>query len=1097
MWILSANSGGRWKHPPEFANRVFLIGGDFANSIKASIFPKTWRARARFDCAFSSVKWYNTFEAIVSYTRLLIVYWQESMGTIRLRLLGAPSIEVDSQPVPPFKSRKVFALLVFLALNPGVHPRSQIAGLLWSDLPEKRALDNLRFALWNLNQVLGAIVLQADRVNVHFECHADCHLDVDDFSNAIRAAERQAAPSGADAVANLERAVVLYRGDLLTGFELGGAPLFDEWLQRERAHLREIAIDALHRLAQHYAAHHQLPAGIATTRRLLEMDPWREEAHRQMMRLLARAGQRTHALAQYETCRRILRAELDVEPAAATTLLAERIRLADALPRHNLPTIWTPFIGRTAELAELEALLAQPACRLLTLVGAGGNGKTRLALEIAARRVNDFLHGVRYVALASLAAPEFLGAAIADQIGMTVSDASDPKTQLLNYLREKDMLIVLDNFERLVEGAEWLVEVLKHAPDVKILVTSQRRLNLQAEWLFDVRGLNFPASSFALPAADAENRLNGAGLQRDALDFFEACARRAQWRFALAPADLPHAIRICQLVDGSPLGIELAAAWTRYFTCAEIAARIERDADFLWTTQQDLPERHRSLRAVFDYAWNLLEVEERVVFCRLAVLRGAFSQTAAEHIAGATPAHLDALSALSLVRRDPDGTYHLPETLRQYAGEKLRADGAIDAATHAAHARYLIAWLVRQQPTLRQAERVTLDQIAREIENIRAGWDWALARDPSLVSGAAIESLGLYFEMRNWAREGNARMARAARALAADPLRAGKALLWQGVFALRLADYATAQAVLQDALAHLPAETAPSDHAFALNHLGSVAERLGNREQARTHLEASLRVARQAGDDWAVARALNNLGFICHLAGEHVTARQLLDASLALRRQLADQPGAAKTLSNLALTLDALAEPHAARQAYLASLALFREQENRLGIAVCLNNLGFGALRQQDHEQAHRLFVDALTIRREIGDPWGIAVALENLGAVACARGQYADARGYYRRALKLASEIRAVRRSVETLVGVATLYARQPQPDRARAVELLAFALQHPALGQETRAAGEALRAELQTQVAPTVFAAVQASGQAQTLEGLIEKILCSESLG
>ncbi|MBI5651075.1 MAG: tetratricopeptide repeat protein [Chloroflexi bacterium] len=974
---------------------------------------------------------------------------------IHIRLLGTPSIERDGKPLAPFKSRKVLALLCYLALTPGAHTRSKLAGLLWSDSSEKKALDNLRFALWNLNEGLRATVFTADRVSIAWQTNPGVSLDTDEFLRALRDGADAATP---EMIATRARALELYRGDLLADLDLPADTLFNEWLQQQRASLREFAVDALYHLTNDYATRQELPHALTTLRKLLTLDPWREEAHRRMMVLLAHSGQRSAALAQYEICRRILRDELNVAPAADTTALVERIRAAEASPRHNLPAALTPFVGRADELAELDALIADPGCRLITLVGRGGVGKTRLALQIAAQHVERFLNGARFVSLSALSAPEMIPLAFVEQLALDLG-AGDPRAQLQNYLRGKEMLLILDNVEQVRAGASEFVALLQNAPDVKMIATSRERLNLQAEWVYEVRGLP----------------------EQDAPRLFVQSARRARARFAPDENDAASIARICALVEGLPLGIELAATAIRDSTCAEIAHAIAHNLDFLATTMGDVPARQRSLRAVFDYSWNLLTTEERAPFCRLAVMRGGFREAAAEQIAGASLTQLLTLVGKSLLHHDRAGRYAMIETLRQYAEEKLDADAM--RATRDAHAHYFADFIASRALEMRQGKRAALEQIAQDLENIRAAWAWAIEQTDEAIIARAVEGLAIFYETRNWAREGAELMARAANVLPRAATR-GIVLAWQGVFATRRADYAGARALLETARDLV---SAPRERAFALNNLGTIAERTGDRARAQQLFEASYTHAHQADDAWGIARALSNLGHVLHTQGDQVAARARVEASLALRRALGDLPGVAKTLINLASIVTAQDNPRAAEQLYQESIGIFRELDNRLGIAICLNNLGYLAYRQTDYARAEQLYREGLALRRELGDAWGIATALDNLGANACARGEHADARAYFREGLYIARAIRATRRIVEIFIGIATLDARERNLEQA--VALLAFALNHPALSAEARAPGAHLFAELETQLSRAQFDTARARGIAQSLDEHLEK--------
>ena len=384
----------------------------------------------------------------------------------------------------------------------------------------------------------------------------------------------------------------------------------------------------------------------------------------------------------------------------------------------NLPLPRTSFVGRASELEAIDRLLEDPECRLLTLVGPGGAGKTRLALEAAARRVDRYPHGVHFVPLASVASPDFLAPALAESIQFAVDGAHSgfsAQEQLLDYLSERSTLLVLDNFEHLVEGSGLLSEVIERAPHVELLTTSRERLNVQSEWVFDVEGLGL-----------AENG-NGSA---SAVRLFVERATQVVPGFTLDDAGYSEALRICRLVDGMPLGIELAASWVSVLSCAEIADEIEGNIDFLATSMRDVPERHRSLRAAIDQSWRLLTDEQRSAFSRLSVFRGSFDRSAAVAVTGADLRLLSELVAKSLLRRPDFGRFELHELLRQYAAEQLAASPGEEADARERHARHYAAMLVERRAALLGRElAVARDELRGELDNLRAAAEWTLAED--------------------------------------------------------------------------------------------------------------------------------------------------------------------------------------------------------------------------------------------------------------------------------------------------------------------------------------------------------------------------------
>ena len=465
-----------------------------------------------------------------------------------------------------------------------------------------------------------------------------------------------------------------------------------------------------------------------------------------------------HRLKDISVPERIFQLEIDGLPSEFAPLktLEAGIR--------NLPAPRTSFVGRTDELASIDRMLDEPDCRLLTLVGPGGVGKTRLALEAAARRIDRYQHGVHFVPLVGVPAPDLLAPAVAETLQFQVDNAHSAipaRDQLVDFLRERATLLVLDNFEHLLDARDLLTEVIEQAPQVELLTTSRERLQVQSEWVLDVDGL-------------ANGSGNGHAGDSAAVRLFVDRARQVDGAYALTDSDRPHVERVCRLVNGMPLGIELAAAWASTLPCSEIADEIERNLGFLETSMHDVPERHRSLRAAFDQSWRLLSGDERRVFSRLSVFRGTFARDAAAAVAGAGLAELHALVSKSLVRRAGLGRFELHELLRQYAAEQLAAEHMDLADARETHARFYVGMVAARADALIGEDMMEArDELRVEIDNVRAAAEWAVAQWSEDDARAALSSLELFFWAHELARRiGHVRAAGgAARALAWRPAR--------------------------------------------------------------------------------------------------------------------------------------------------------------------------------------------------------------------------------------------------------------------------------------------------------------------------------------
>ncbi|CAG0941786.1 partial Putative HTH-type transcriptional regulator, partial [Anaerolineae bacterium] len=704
-------------------------------------------------------------------------------SVLRLSVLGNLEIYHEDKPLKGFVSAKVQALLCYLVLTARAHTRDALVGLFWGDMPDADAKTNLRQAIANLRRLLEPHLL-IDRETVAFNRAAPYWLDAEEFAK-IADFRSQIADYNKSAISNLKSAIELYRGDFLDGFHIRDAPEFEEWVLAQRERLREQALRVLHILTTHHTTHGEYARGIDYAQQLLALDPWREEAHRELMLLYARTGQRSAALAQFETCRRVLQEQMGVEPDAATVALAERIHAARSAPPHNLPAQPTSFVGRAGDIAQIESRLLKRECRMLTLVGLGGIGKTRLALQSAEHLANigAFLDGVFFAPLASINADstDALVFALADACGLTLK-SGDPQLQLCDYLRDKEILFVLDNFEHLLAHVGFLTQLLKRGRDVKLLVTSRERLNVQWEWLFEIAGLT------AEPSAQ----------------LFSERACQVEPRFLLAENQAQVA-RICQLVQGMPLGIELASAWVKAHACADIAREIERTFDFLATTMRDAPDRQRSLRAVFDYSWQRVSAEEQRVFRALSVFRGGFTREAAGQVAGATVSALAGLVNKSFLQRDAAGRYAMHPAVQQFAEEKLEQSAEQAKSVRKLQAEFFAAFSAQAKQGLVSPQQSDwLRQVEAEHNNLRAVLGWTLEQGETKIAAQTAGGMWHFWYTRGYiseARQWLEAVATAARHTQLEPTDWVETLNGAAVMANAQGDYTQARALQSECLA--------------------------------------------------------------------------------------------------------------------------------------------------------------------------------------------------------------------------------------------------------------------------------------------------------
>ncbi len=998
------------------------------------------------------------------------------MAQVVLRLLGPVEVERDGRPLSGFPS-KALALLGYLALHPLPVPRTRLAALLWEPLPQAQALGNLRRVLLQLAERLPE-ALDADAHAVRLRRGPGIWLDVDRFEDLLK----EGSPAA------LAEAVGLYRGDFLAGLDLEESPRFQVWLGAARDRWRRRILEALDRLVQLHTDRGEEEQALAFARRSLELAPWREASHRQVMRLLAYLGRYNAALRQYRICRRILRQELDVEPAPETQALYRLIRTARSLPRPDLPGYPTPFLGREEELAHLRRLLADPACRLISLVGPGGVGKTRLALQAALQNQHRFLGGVRFVPVNDLPSPLFLAPALAHALALPLTGPGPLETRLLNALRAWEGLLILDGFEALRgRGGELLGRILEEAPGVKLLVTSRERLFLRWERVVQVRGLPHPA-----PVEDeAEARRLLAEGRWTALQLFLQTARRVHPQRDLEE-EAVYILALCRLLDGLPLGIELAAASLDRTSCRALWKAAARNLDVLQAPFRDVPSRHRSLRAVFEGSWALLSPEEKRVFRQLSVFRGGFRAEAAQAVARAGLGVLLSLEAKSLLKRTERGRYELHPLVHQYAREKLAAVPAEKERVLARHQSYYLTFLAEREARLEGLpQRAVLEEVEEEIENVRAAWRRAVDRGAVQDLDRALGALSLFYELRGWFQEGEAAFARAAvrlrGRLGGD--RTGRRLrarltIAQGLFSRYVGDAEEGEDLLLEGLALAREVGDRRAMALALNVLGILAALRGAFEEQERRFRESLALYQALGDRLKTAILLNNLAIAARIQNRYEEGERLCWESLALARELGYRRGEARALQNLALLAQTQGRYAEARRFHLQSLRAFRESGDRWGVALALGNLGDLAYRQGRYIQARCLLEESLRLRREMGDQWGTVLALNTLGGVLRAQGRFEEARAYLREALTLSRQIPSLSLTLDILTEWARLWAAEG--DLERAAEVLTFILRHPAVEDDTRRRAAAFLEEVARSLPPAALEAARARGERGSLEEL-----------
>jgi predicted ATPase/DNA-binding SARP family transcriptional activator len=984
-------------------------------------------------------------------------------------LVGQVQILLDDQVVD-LGYNKVRALLAFLALEPHlVHSRAELAALLWPESSETTARKNLRQALTTLRTAIQDEQAQppfllVSRESIQFNPAASIHSDAGELALLLEQCAAHPHPDLETCPVCLDRlaqAVALYRGDLLKNLSLPDSLAFEEWLLLARERLRLQMIEMLGRLVAGCERSGSSEAAMQFARRRLVLDPWNEDATRALMRVLARSGQRTAALVEFERCKRVLAEELGIEPSVETRALSESIRgeanqpgppAKKTLPgAPRLPLPLTGLIGRDREVAALLDLLRRDGTRLVTLLGSPGIGKTRLSMHIAGALAPDFEENVFFISLAGVTTPALALQTAAQALGFSESGRLSPFDSLVQALKDKKALLILDTFEQVLDAAPALLQLLQACQKLKLLVTARAPLHLRGEQRFVLRPL-------ALPDPFCPPELNPFQAS-PAVRLFVERVQAFRPEFSLTSKNAKTIAAICARLDGLPLAIELAAASIRLMSPQHLLERLSGPSgaalQLLKDKVRDDELHHQTLRQAFQWSFDLLESGPRALFARLGVFSGSCTLEAADvicNVGDIQPGSLEAMDALldnCLVQQEEgsQGEYRFSMliTLREFALDRLAASGEQETLQQR-HADYFLTFAKLAEPELTGLRQVEwLERVEKDLDNLRAALDWTLKASPEQALELAA-ALFPFWHVRSYLNEGRLYLEKA---LALDPhtgaaptpLRA-RALAAAGLLAQRLGDYGPATALISESIQLCRAAGDLPGLAYALNNQAIVCMSIGENGPALPLAEESLALCQELAYPLGVARAQMILGQIALNEDRLADAWQYLETSLAFWRSQGDLKNRILCLINLgrvqmvwgstsqalALFEESLALSRTLKDQHWELIALWNsaeiylrqgkveqaaplladclEQAGRLGDryfeAVTLNRLGVVCLRQADFGEAARLLNASRQLGAQIGSKWVIADALANLGHTALCLGDLPGAEKHLKESLAL-----------------------------------------------------------------------------------------------
>lgn len=983
----------------------------------------------------------------------------------QIELLGKLCVHHSGRTISRFRTYKTGAVLANLAYHtPQSFTRDQLADLFWPDEAPSDARQSLSQSLSSLRRqfeppgTAPGTFLQATRFTVGLNA-SSIHTDVAEFEAAMREAEHAATPE--ERIAPLLQAIRLYGGELLPGY-------YEEWVIREQQRLAERFFQAVHRLVPLLHQQGERDNALEILQLAVNRDPYREETQLLLIRHLAACGRMEAAKRQYRFYERLLREGLDETPGPAVQWTLEEIKrslpaetpspirkfeptvsersgvLATQDPkesrpsppfngvfplpvsrrRGNLPAPLNRFYGREGEIQLIKDLLQKENRRLVTLVGPGGSGKTRMALEIAGLLGDSYVGGIWVVSLAGLEDPARIPEAVAAALELQVPRGGSLGSLLTEALSRSPILLVLDNFEHLLEGSSLIKEWLEQIPHLSCLVTSRRALDLEGESVFPVPPLPVPESGL-----NPEEVLKNSSVR-----LFVDRAQSVRPDFQATPGNSALLVDLCRRLEGLPLAVELAAARVQAISLTQILQQLDHRFDFLVSRKRDVSGRHRTLRATLEWSIRLLPPEGQTLLHRLSVFRGGWTLETAEAVC-AVPGTLECLEILcenSLIQSEEGAgalRFRMLETIRELAEERLSMEERI--ALQHRHADFFLTLAQESASLLNGPHQCEgLNRFEGELENLRAALRWYVSQE-NLEKGCRLTvslcpfwlERGYITEGRHWFRE----------LLSRPPALSGHGLLAQaqngaGLLALWQGDYTEAESLLQAALQGAKMAGDDRERAYALVHLGLSAFNRCDYPRAERYYLDGLALFQEEGDVSGEALSHSRLAGYFRIRGEHSQAIHHCRLALELYQKREDRTGESSVLNALGVLHTRIGRYREARIHLEDALLIKREAGDKLGISIVLQNLAISLQSGGNDAEACTLYEESLRLRRELGDRGGVVNVLFSYGISLMSISEYASARRCFLEGLALQRDL-GHRGGLE---GYAGLLAREGEYEKA-----------------------------------------------------------------
>ena len=1018
---------------------------------------------------------------------------------LQVQCFGGFHVYSGEEPITAFNTDKVRALFIYLIAEEGnMFQRSHLAGLLWSDIPEEQALHNLRQAISLLRKAIKEVdqsIIYADREVVGLQPKANMKVDVNEFTQLMKAAYRYHKNYhglGTIDIVALQKALEVYQNPFLDRYQLNVSSLFEEWLLITREKFDSSAVVGLAYLAEYYERRDERTNAILMLRKIIQVMPWDEKAHYQMIQLLAQEGQWSAAQKQYGSLVHYLKNDLGVSPDPQTVALFDQVRaqsLSSTYSKkgtktlHNLPLVTSNFVGRQKEIANLSELIANPIIRLVNILGLGGVGKTRLALEIAFLQYGVFQHGVFMVLLRNTNSFDEFLTGIGQILQIQFTDQYTKEQQILGYCRQKQLLLLLDNLDELSTNQQvqlFLEAMVKDCQHVMILVTSRQKVKINEETIFALDGLDFQESRESVEKAV---ELSEAAL------LFEQRVQNTQRLFKITHENKETIFKLCRLVEGHPLAIELVAGSISGNVEQRIEETIEHGMSAYVSALANSQQHHQTLAAVFEVSWQRLTLQEKSDLAELSVLKGGFTEDSVNKIFKIDAHRLTRLIDKSLVRIKVATRYDMHEIVRQFAELKCKQMESWESAVQTV-TDYYLNFLQEQAVLFESGEQSScLDCIEQELDNIKVAWDWVIQTEKFSLLLEIVDVLYQYFNIRSRFTQGidwlvglkthieaqpenqllfamvlNRISSLAYRArqneLAKSSIEKCCELLSQldndremalclvSLGAIELRYKKNYQKALENATQSMELYQTLQDlsgEAYAAYFKGIILNRMSDYDLAELALQHSITLARETSNERRMVAPLNVMGDIACIKGQYDKAKGFFEEALKIATHLGDRFNQGILLNNLATLFHYSKEYEKEKEVLLESLVICEEIGDQDGIALAYNNLCEVNIVNGEFDQAIQNAEKGLAIGRQIGEEWTIIVSLNNLGEAYTKLNQLDKAMELFSQAICIAQEIGSLDLVARIAVNIGSLLFQQGKKENAQ--NWLFAAISHSAI--------------------------------------------------